>query len=365
MRFSLGILLLLVACAEVSSPEKIERTPVAFSDLPGWSSDHVAEVVPALLRSCAVNKKSEWVSICADIARLPSQDDAAIWAFFEARLQPYAVTGTQDNPGLFTGYYEPQLHGSLQQEGTYQTPLYALPDDWVKVDLGDFKKELHGQHIIGRVEGHAFKPYDDRAEIVSGSLQTRAQILAYVDDPIDAFFLEVQGSGNIVLPQGDRMQVGYAGANGRAYVAIGKALADQNLIEKPVTMQKIRDWLKANPERRDEILNLNPSYVFFRKIEGEGPIGAEGVALTSQRSLAVDPAFIPLGSLIWLDTTDSNGKPLQRLVMAQDTGGAIKGSMRGDFFWGSGDDAAAQAGAMQSKGRYYLLLPKDTKPNAD
>lgn len=349
----------LTSCAETpNAPEQIKLTPVEFSDLPGWSSDHISEAVPALLRSCAVNKKTDWVAVCGELENLPAQNDAAVWAFIESKFQPYAATSTTDSKGLFTGYYEPQLRGSLKQEGSYQTPLYAKPDDLISVDLGDFKKDLHGQHIVGKVDGHKLKPYDDRTEIGGGSLQNRAQILAWVDDPVDAFFLAVQGSGSVVLTDGGILRVGYDGANGRAYIAIGRALADQGLIEKPVTMQKIREWLKAHPERRDEILNLNPSYVFFKKIDGDGPIGAQGVALTAQRSLAVDPAFVPLGSLVWLDTVDGKGAPLQRLVVAQDTGGAIKGVVRGDFFWGAGDDAAAQAGAMQSEGRFYLLSLK-------
>jgi membrane-bound lytic murein transglycosylase A len=367
---ALCALLLLTSCAETSTTEKRELTPVSFSDLPGWSSDHISEAIPAFLRSCAVltkspadknlgiaGKASDWAGICRELENVPLQDSAA-WTFFESKFQPYAITSSANNAGLFTGYYEPELRGSLHAEGIYQTPLYAEPDDLISVDLGAFKKDLKGQHIVGKVTGHKLEPYDDRAAIASGSLQSRARVLAYVDDPVDAFFLEVQGSGNITLTDGTRMRVGYAGANGHAYVAIGRALSDKGLIEKPVTMQKIRDWMKAHPERRDEIMNLNLSYVFFKRIDGDGPIGAEGVALTPQRSLAVDPANVPLGVPLWLDTVDGNNAPLQRLVMAQDTGGAIKGIVRGDFFWGSGDAAAAQAGAMQSKGHYFILLPK-------
>jgi membrane-bound lytic murein transglycosylase A len=357
--------LFLSSCAETPpAQEKIILTSVAFTDLPGWSSDHVSEALPALQRSCAVLIKSpkakDWTSLCAELETLPSHDDAAAWKFFENQFQPYAVASSKESDGLFTGYYEPQLRASLQQVGAYQTPLFARPDDLIAVDLGEFKNDLKGQHIVGKVDGHKLKPYDDRTTITNGSLTKRAQALAFVDDPVDAFFLAVQGSGTLQLTDGSMMRVGYDGANGRAYVAIGRALADQGLIEKPVTMQKIRDWLKTHPDRNAEIMNLNPSYVFFKKIEGDGPVGAEGVALTPQRSLAADPAFVALGTPVWLDTTDGSNAPLQRLVVAQDTGGAIKGVLRGDFFWGAGDDAAMQAGTMQSKGRIYLLLPKTT-----
>lgn len=368
----LCFLLLLSSCAEVpNEPDKIKLSPVTFSDLPNWNNDALSEAVPALLRSCAVvtkvdrnknlgmaGKAADWVPFCTELANLSMPNDATLRALLENKLRPYAAESTKGSDGLFTGYYEPLLHASLQQGGPYQTPLYARPDDLISVDLGDFKSELHGQRIVGKVENRKLKPYDDRAAIAVGSLDKRAQILAFVDDSVDAFFMAVQGSGILQLTDGSIMRIGYDGANGRAYVAIGRAMADKGLIEKPVTMQKIRAWLKVNPERSNEIMNLNPSFVFFKKIEGDGPVGAQGVALTPQRSLAVDPAFISLGVPVWLDTTNGSGAPLQRLMVAQDTGGAIKGTVRGDFFWGSGDKAATQAGAMQNKGHYYVLLPK-------
>jgi membrane-bound lytic murein transglycosylase A len=206
-------------------------------------------------------------------------------------------------------------------------------------------------------------PYDDRAAIAQGSLAGRAKILAWADDPVSAFFLEVQGSGLIRLTNGDLMPVGYDGSNGRAYVAIGRVLADQGELPRPVTMSAIHTWLAAHPVEEQEILNMNPSYVFFRKLPNKNAVGAEGVALTPLRSLAVDPAYLPLGAPVWLDTTDGQGVVLQRLMIAQDTGGAIKGPVRGDFYWGTGDAAAAEAGAMQSRGRYYVLLPKSMTPH--
>lgn len=367
----------LSSCAEQPPKPAWSVSSVKFADLPGWENDKISDVVPVLLRSCkAIEKKAPdapmggmglnagvWQDMCDRLKQVPLGDEVTAHAFFEKNFIAYAVSGPDGDQGLFTGYYEPELHGSLQREGAYQTPLYAQPDDLIQVDLGEFKSDLKGQHIVGKVEGKSFKPYDDRAAIARNALEKRANILAFVDDPVDAFFLAVQGSGRIILTNGSVLRIGYDGANGRAYVAIGRAMADRNLIEQPVTMQKIRDWLKANPERSDEIMNLNPSYVFFRKIDGDGPIGAETVALTPQRSLAVDPAFVPLGAPLWLDTVDADNKPLQRLVVAQDTGGAIKGAVRGDFFWGSGDEAVRQAGAMQSKGRYYILLALPLGPH--
>ena len=259
----------------------------------------------------------------------------------------------------------PELRGSLQRVGAFTTPLYARPVDRIDADLSAFKSDLKGQHIVGKVSGDHFVPYDDRAAIAAGSLDKRAAVIAWVDDPADAFFLEVQGSGLIRMTDGGILPVGYDGANGRAYVAIGRVLADRGDIARPVTMPAIRAWLRAHHDQAQEIMNQNPSYVFFRRLPTKDPLGAEGVALTPGRSMAVDAAFIPLGAPVWLDTVDGQNVKLQRLMIAQDTGGAIKGPVRGDFFWGAGDSAATQAGTMQSRGRYFVLLPKAVTPDVE
>jgi membrane-bound lytic murein transglycosylase A len=213
------------------------------------------------------------------------------------------------------------------------------------------------------VVGQNLVPYDDRAAITKNSLADRAQVLVWVDDPIDAFFLEVQGSGLVTLEDGNTMTVGYDGINGHGYVAIGRVLADRGDLPRPVTMPAIRQWLETHPEQAQQVMNENPSYVFFKTLPDVNVTGAEGVSLTTERSLAVDPSFIPLGLPIWLDTTDGQGTKLQRLMIAQDTGGAIKGAVRGDVFWGPGPEASIQAGAMQSQGRYYVFLPKAVSPH--
>ena len=366
---SCACFLLLTSCALPTgkpAPERLTLTPVSFSDLEGWQKDAPALAFAAFQRSCAAlaskpsgiaGKSINWKEACATAKRTDISDSAAR-AYFEHTFRPYAVTGQDGADGLFTGYYVPELRGSLQREGIYQTPLYASPADKIDVDLGLFKTDLKGQHLTGKVANGKLVPYDDRAAITQGSLSNRAQVLAWVDDPISLFFLQVQGSGRIRLTDGTIMPVGYDGANGRAYVAIGHMLADKNEIARPVTMPAIREWLAMHPDRAAEIMNANPSYVFFRHTPSEAVMGAEGVALTAGRSLAVDPSFMPLGMPLWLNTTDGQGSPLQRLMIAQDTGGAIKGSVRGDFFWGAGDTAATQAGAMQSRGRYYVLLPE-------
>lgn len=342
---------------------------MAFDDLPGWQQDHVLQSIPALSRSCAaLRTKENWKALCNALATRAPQNDEQARTFFENWFQPYAVAGENGNQGLFTGYYEAELQGNLEKAGVYHVPLYARPDDLVSVDLGQFKSELKGQHITGKAirgkNGLELEPYDVRAQIEDGSLAGRAQPLAWVTDPVDAFFLAIQGSGRVHLQNDTVLRVGYDATNSRAYVAVGKILADKDEIERPVTMQSIRAWMKTHPAKAKEVMDLNPSYVFFKILKGDGPLGAEGVALTPGRSLAVDPAFISLGSPVWLDTSDGKGNSLQRLVIAQDTGGAIKGAVRGDVFWGYGAEAETQAGAMQSKGRYFVFLPRASIVNA-
>ena len=376
-----AVLFLLSACAEKPPlpPERLTLKAVSFADLPGWTKDHQNEAVPAFMRSCAVfqnkpddaalsapvgGKIKDWKPVCDKLKQTKPSSGEEARAFFEQEFRPYAVTAPGKSDGLFTGYYEAEISGGWQPNGPYQTPLWARPDDLITVDLGDFKTGLKGQKIAGKVENRKLRPYDNRAAIAQGSLQRRAQPLLWTDDPVAAFFLEIQGSGRVRLPGGSTVRVGYDAQNGHSYVAIGRVLADEGVLEKPVTMAKIRDWLRKNPGRAQEVMNRNPSVVFFRLVEGEGPIGAQGVVLTPRRSLAVDLSFVPLGVPIWLDTEEDNGVPaIRRLVVAQDTGGAIKGPVRGDFFWGAGAEEEEKAGAMQSRGAYYLLLPKDAGPH--
>jgi membrane-bound lytic murein transglycosylase A len=377
---ALFLLLAVVSCAtpqEKSVREGLTLTPASFGDLDGWQNDAPGQALIAFRHSCATLEKKDgktsmgiagkvaaWQWACAAADRTPEGDDAAR-AYFEQWFRPFAAAGREGDTGLFTGYYAPELSGSLQQGGAFQTPLYARPADLIAVDLGLFKSSLKGQHIVGKVEGSKLTLYDNRASIARGSLNGRAQPLVWLDDPVSAFFLEIQGSGHVRLADGSVIPVGYDGANGRDYVAIGRIMADRGDLPRPVTMPAIRAWLAAHPDQAQQVMNENPSYVFFRKLPEDKVVGAEGVELTPERSIAVDPSFVALGVPVWLDTTDGNGAPLRRLTVAQDTGGAIKGAVRADFFWGSGDAAAAQAGAMQSRGRYYLLLPKTVNPSED
>ncbi len=376
MPFILILLLLFSACVDMRAPDRLALTQTSFSELPGWAQDAPLPALQAFQKSCKAllakppnasmgigGQASDWHKPCA-AAQNASQTEASARAFFETWFCPYATGGREGASGLFTGYYMPEVRGSFVKEGPYKTALYKRPKDRVEADLALFKPDLSGK-IVGKVRGDKFIPYDARPEIARGSLANRAEPLVWIDDPVGAFFLEIQGSGFVRLKDGSRFAVGYDSANGRAYTAIGRVLADRGDLQRPVTMPSIRAWLAANPSRMQEVMDMNHSYVFFRRLPNDQAIGAQGVALTPLRSLAVDPKFLPLGAPVWLDAADGQGKPLQRLLIAQDTGGAIKGPVRGDVFWGEGEAAAGQAGAMQSRGRAYILLPKTVSPNAD
>jgi membrane-bound lytic murein transglycosylase A len=270
--------------------------------------------------------------------------------------------------GLFTGYYEAELDGSRAPDATYATPIYGRPADLVTVDLVDFRADWKGEAIVGRVVDGQLEPYPDRAAIDGGALAGAGAELIWVADPVDAFFLHIQGSGRVRLADGGTMRVGYAASNGHKFRGIARDLIDMDVLPKEdASMQAVRDWLRANPAEAAALMQKNPRYIFFREITGadalaNGPIGAQSVPLTPMRSLAVDTKFLPLGVPLWLDTTwppgsPDAGQPLRRLMIAQDTGGAIKGPIRGDFFWGTGEAALDLAGGMKQTGRYYLLLP--------
>ena len=359
--------------APAPPPDRLLLTPVDFAALPGWRADTLAEAAKALARSCRrlakqpdsrqlgpeglAGKVADWRAPCDALA---GADDTALHDVFESWFRPFEASNNGDPEGLFTGYYEAELTGSRSPQGPRATPLYRAPPDMVRVDLGLFRADLKGERLVGRVEKGRLVPYLTRAEIDGGALAGKGLELIWADDPVDAFFLHVQGSGQVVLPDGERVRVGYAASNGHKFYAIGRALIDEGVISREkVSMQAIRDWLRANPEEARAMMQRNARYIFFGEVTGAGPIGAQGVALTAGRSLAVDPAFLPLGIPLYLDTTwPASDRPLRRLMVTQDTGSAIKGPVRGDFYWGSGDAALAEAGRMKQKGRYYLFLPK-------
>lgn len=381
-RFAIPVVIaffsVLGACAPVVPPDRVALSPVDFQDLPGWREDKIHEAVAALMRSCLVLAKkpaaaaigphgfagraADWRVPCREIggqAQL-AKDAEGARRFFERHFRAYAVRGAEGRDGLFTGYFEFTLKGSRRPTARYNVPLYARPRDLVAADLGAFSGEFRGRSIAGRVERGRLVPYADRAAIEKGALVGRGLELVWVDDPVDAFFLEIQGSGRVHLDEGSVMRVGYAGKNGHAYTAIGRVLVKMGALElEAVTMGSIRAWLAANPAKARDVLIKNRSFVFFREIQGPGPIGAQGVALSAGRSLAVDRKFLPLGVPLFVAADDPAGRlaPVRRLMVAQDTGGAIRGPVRGDIFFGHGARAAANAGQARLRGRYWILLP--------
>jgi membrane-bound lytic murein transglycosylase A len=346
-------------------PEPGIGDPVSWDRLPGWHHDQQAEAWPALLASCQIRGDDpRWEPLCSHAAAMETPDDATARRFFESWFQPHRVHGPERRDhGLVTGYYEPLLRGSLEPDERFYHPLYRAPEDLLIVDLGSLYPALQGRRVRARLEGNRVVPYFDRAEIDS-ERPLEGQELLWVDDPVDAFFLQIQGSGRVELPDGRLLAVGYADQNGHPYVAIGRTLVRMGELEADeVTLFSIRQWLRDHPQRAEEVLNSNPSYIFFqfRDAPERGPFGAMNVALTPQRSIAVDPEYVPLGTPVWLDTTlpGPAAAPWQRLTLAQDTGGAIRGAIRVDVFFGRGEEAERLAGTMRQDGRVHVLLPRE------
>lgn len=380
-RMAAALLLALAAgCAPAPEPPEIALTPVPYDALPGWQSGDQAGALIPLERSCARWFRrpadapaggavagltaSDFRAPCRALAAVTGNGDAAR-DVIERHFRPYAVVGAGGPEGLFTGYFEPEFPAARRQTAGFGVPVHGLPGDLVTVRLGDFDPALKGERIVGRVEKGRLVPYPDRARIAAGGLAKGVPVLLWAADPVDVFFLQIQGSGRARLPDGSIVRLGFAGHNGRPYTAIGRVLVDRGALDRDeVSMQSIARWLRANPAAAPDVMNRNARYVFFRELTGPGPLGAEGVALTPGRSLAVDRGLIPLGIPLWLDTADAldAARPFRRLMVAQDTGGAIKGAVRGDIFFGAGADAATRAGRMNRRGRYFLLLPRDFAP---
>lgn len=337
----------------------------AWSDLPGWKDEDPSLAWEALLLSCdAIAGKVGWKEVCALAREVARPDRETARRFFEAHFRPYRVVDRDGyDEGLITGYYEPLLHGSRTADQRYRYPVYSVPDDLLVIDLTELYPELRGKRLRGRVEGRRVVPYYDRAQIETGGGALVGKELVWVDDPIELFFLQIQGSGRVVLESGETLRLGYADHNGHPYRSIGRRLVDQgDLPLERASMEGIKAWAQRNPERVRELLNHNASYVFFRELPGDlpGPIGALGVPLTARRSLAVDQKIVPLGAPVYISTTfPLTDQPLNRLMLAQDTGGAIRGAVRADFFWGFGEDAAREAGRMKQALRMWVLLPLD------
>lgn len=343
----------------------------SWKDLPGWNDDDLRAAWPAFLQSCrglaGKPQGPAWKRVC-DLARgLDARHTANVRTFFEQQFQPYAVVAGDGNPsGLMTGYYEPLLKGSRVRSKAYGNPVLGVPDDLLTIDLAEVYPDLKNLRLRGRLQGNKVVPYFPRADINGQIDRLQDKILLWVEDAVELFFLQVQGSGRVKLPDGSLVRLGYADQNGHPYQSVGRLLVERGALKlEEASMQGIQAWGRANPAKLPELLNANPSYVFFREMpsSADGPVGALGVPLTAERSLAIDPRTIPLGAPVFLATTRPNSsQPLNRLMLAQDTGGAIKGAVRADFFWGFGRDAGEQAGRMRQSGRLWVLLPSEAAP---
>lgn len=360
----LAAIVLVAGCAPLAQrPGAARYEKTTFADLPGWNGAALAPSLRAFLAGCPrLQRVAALAHACAAARAVPPDDEAAAREFFQTMFVPYAVIAPDGTiTGLVTGYYEPVLEGSRERTDRFRYPVYGIPDDLIDVDLAGLYPELKGMRLRGRLEGRKLVPYYSRSEIDADDDGFKAPVIAWVADPVELFFLQIQGSGQIRFGDEDRIRVGYADQNGHPYRSLGRYLVAQGELPlEQASMQGIKAWAQAHPESLQQALEQNPSYVFFRNLPASGgPTGALGAPLSATYSIAVDRRFYALGAPVYLASTlPLSNIPLQQLVIAQDTGGAIRGAVRADFFWGSGDDAGGFAGRMREQGRMWLLWPR-------
>ena len=366
VRYVLGITVAAVLFSCASAPEYrstssksssyassgAQLQQVAWSQLPGWQEDDLTQAWPAWQRSCQGFMRRnpsdiDWKPACSASNKVNASDPSAIRRYFESYMKVMEVRH-QSGPsagssnGLITGYYEPYLNGARERGGAFQTPLHRYPDAWKKKKPAELPS---------------------RAELLASG-QLKGQEIVWVDDPVAAAFMHIQGSGRIRMKDGTMVRLGFAGTNDHKFQSFAQWLLDRKEITRAnATMQGIQNWANKNPSRVQEMLNANPRYVFFKELPTQGvdvgPIGALGVPLTAERSIAIDTKLLPLGAPVYLASTyPLSEKPLRRLMMAQDTGSAIIGAVRADFYWGTGEQAGEYAGRMKQQGRMWLLLPR-------
>jgi len=346
-----------------SLPASTLFRPADWEDLPGWLDDDLAEAWPAWRMSCkALVKKPGWKAVCQSSARLDGRDSVAVREFFHRYFRPHEVVNQDETVnGLVTGYYEPIIRGDLVRTDVARFPVYGVPEDLITVDLSSLYPELKHMRLRGRVVENRLVPYFSRGEIADENSGFSGTPIAWVEDEVELFYLQIQGSGRIELPTGEQIRIGYAEQNGHPFRSVARILIQRGeLAAHEASMTGVSRWGRKNPGKLAALLNENPSYIFFRRLSDSpsGPLGALGVPLTERRSIAVDPRFIPLGAPVFLSTAcPMSDEPLNRLVMAQDTGGAIRGAVRVDFFWGLGDEAGAFASRTKHPGRKWVLLP--------
>ena len=380
--YSMGIVVILIVAILLMyfSKRDITLKPSAFSQLPNWQSANVKKSLSAFRLSCKTFLKQDpekwvgsehlaiqvkdWQPACRAAMQINSVTKQNAKEFFNTWFTPVEFYQGKPLTGLFTGYYMPLLHGSLTKTKQFNVPIYGLPNNLVTANLGLFKPDLNNRRIVGRIVGNKMVPFYTREEINTGAIDKVAPTLLWLDNPMDRVFLEIEGSGVIELVDGKRIYVGYAGENGAPYTSIASVLIQKGVLTKNnASSQNIREYLNDHPQEIDDVLNQNKSFIFFSQLKTHAAMGAQGVALTPGVSLAVDPKWVPYGTPVWLSTSVpneelKNNQPFNRLMVAQDTGGAIRGTVRGDTYWGSGKKATYIANHMQAQGRYWLLLPQ-------
>ena len=347
---------------------------VSFSDLSGWSSENFAEIIPVFKKNCAQILKSKNTYISSENLKIPAADlqnkcskfnnkniktSAEMKNFIESEFIPYAVTDSGKAEGKFTSYYEAVINASYTKSERYKYPVYGKPNDLIEINLHDFDKDLPNTRLVGRVVNNKFVPYYNRRDIENNGIS--APVIVWGDDLVDIHFMQIQGSAVAKMDDGSEIRIGYADNNGHKFKGIGSILINKGLIKpEDSSMPKIREWLRQNPDKAQDLMAENERFIFQKINTADGPLGAYGVSLTAGRSLAVDTRYIPLGSVLWLDTVSPDKRNINKIVFAQDIGSAIKGVVRGDYFWGHGEEALKYAGRMNSVGKYFIFLPKET-----
>ena len=322
--------ILMALCLSGCVSHDVSYKQVSFRDIPGWTEDSMLEAVPALKRSC---QKTPGTKMCQGLLFRTFETDEDVREFVEEYFTPRLLASSSGTTGLITGYYEASLTGTRSQTAPTQVPIYGWPEN----------PSLQTK---------------TREEIEQGPFL--APIIAWADDPVDLFILHIQGSGRLMTPTGEEIRLGYAGNNGWDFKGIGSILKEEGLMAPGMgSMPAMRAWLQAHPKKAKELMQKNPRYIFFKEIYGESPIGAAGVVLTPERTLAVDTAYTPLNTPLFLVTTDPDGRPIRRLMVTADTGADIKGAIRGDYFWGHGEKAFSKAGRMKNQGSFFVLWPKN------
>ena len=350
--------------------KSFELQKTKFSRLNDWGDDDfelfdvaIKTVCESILKNPNKKLKSEKIEYslkeykqhCSKIIKMDDVDD--VKDYVEDNFIPYGVYTWGNNVGKFTSYYEAEIRASYNKGGDYVYPIYGRPDDLVEVNLKDFDVSLPSQRLVGRVKNGKLVKYYTRREIENSDFD--APVVLWGDNLVDIYLMQIQGAAVATLPNGEEIRVGYADNNGHKFKGIGSILLEKGLIKpQDASMPKIRKWLEKNGKKAISNMQLNDRFIFHKIVEAEGPIGAMGLPLTAGRSMAVDKSYIPLGSMLWLETKSPSGKDINKMVMAMDVGSAIKGAIRGDYFWGHGEDAFEYAGKMNSSGKYYILIPK-------